>query len=176
MVFVDNGTIRTWCGQYLPVRAPGSFFVNMGMASMGWATAAVIGGKLARPDRAAVALVGDAAFAMNGMEVHTAVEHKVPVTWIVLNNGGHGMIYHGERAQFGGKFRSSVFSRALDIAEVARGLGARALRVEHPGELAAALASAPADGPLVLDVLADLTEPPPMGARVRALTRELAVA
>lgn len=176
MLFVDNGTIRTWCGQYLPALSPGSFFVNMGMASMGWATAAVVGAKLARPERPAVALVGDAAFAMNGMEVHTAVELGLPVTWVVLNNGGHGMIYHGERAQFGGKFRSSVFGRALDVAGIARGLGARAERVRAPGELAAALACAPDDGPLVLDVVADLSEAPPMGARVRALTRELAAA
>jgi acetolactate synthase-1/2/3 large subunit len=176
MVFVDNGTIRAWCGQHLPARAPGSFFVNMGMASMGWATAAVIGGKLASPGRAAVALVGDAAFLMNGTELHTAVESKLPVTWVVLNNGGHGMIYHGERAQFAGKFRSSVFARPIDAAGMAEALGARAVRVREPGQLEAALARPPLDGPLVLDVAADLHEAPPMGARVKALERQLAAA
>lgn len=176
MVFVDNGTIRAWCGAHLPARAPNSFFVNMGMASMGWATAAVIGGSLACPERAAVALVGDAAFLMNGTEVHTAVEHKLPIVWVVLNNGGHGMIYHGEKAQFGGKFRSSVFGRPLDAAAMAASLGAKSLRVDRPGQLEAALAKRPLDGPLVLDVAADLHEAPPMGARVKALERQLAAA
>ncbi|MBI4061629.1 MAG: thiamine pyrophosphate-binding protein [Elusimicrobia bacterium] len=176
-VFVDNGSIRAWAGVHFPVYRENAFFVNMGMASMGYAVAASIGGKLARPNTPVVALVGDAAFAMNGMEVHAAVEHKVPVIWVVVNNGGHGMIYHGERAQFGGKFRSSVFSRELDVAGIARGLGARAVRVERPGELAQAVRRAlDADGPVVIDVLSNLADAPPMGARVRALQQELAAA
>ncbi|MEK7232889.1 MAG: thiamine pyrophosphate-binding protein [Elusimicrobiota bacterium] len=176
-VFVDNGSIRAWAGRYFPVHRENSFFVNMGMASMGYAVAASVGGKLARPGSPVVALVGDAAFAMNGMEVHTAVEHQVPVIWVVINNGGHGMIYHGEKAQFGGTFCSSVFRRALDIAGIARGLGAQAVRVESPGELVSAVRrSLTAGGPVVIDVLTDLKEPPPMGSRVRSLQKQLAAA
>ena len=174
VVFVDNGSIRAWSGLHFPVYRERSFFVNMGLASMGYAVAASVGGKLAQPERTVVALVGDAAFAMNGMEVHTAVEHGVSVIWVVINNGGHGMIYHGERAQFGGKFCSSVFSRPLDVAAVARGLGARSVRVERPGELARALREARnAGGPVLIEVMTDRAEPPPMGDRVRALQKEL---
>lgn len=177
IVFIDNGTIRAWAGQHFPVYEERCFFVNMGMASMGYATAASVGGKLARPDRTVVALVGDAAFAMNGMEVHTAVEHNVAVIWVVINNGGHGMIYHGEQAQFGGKFRSSVFHKPIDVAAIARGLGAVSMRVESPGELTAAVLRARAvGGPVVIDVLTDLHEAPPMGARVRSLQKETVVA
>ena len=176
-VFVDNGTIRTWSGRHFPVYCEQGFFVNMGLASMGYAVAGSVGGKLAQPERTVVALVGDAAFAMNGMEVHTAVENQVSVIWVVINNGGHGMIYHGERAQFGGKFRSSIFNRSLDIAAVAHGLGARSIRVERPGQLALALREAQtAKGPVLIDVATDLSEAPPMGERVRSLQQELAAA
>ncbi|OGS36200.1 MAG: hypothetical protein A2506_10505 [Elusimicrobia bacterium RIFOXYD12_FULL_66_9] len=173
VLFVDNGSIRAWAGQHFPVYREGSFFVNMGLASMGYAVAASIGGKLARPDRPVVALVGDAAFAMNGMEVHAAVEHRVPVVWVVINNGGHGMIYHGEKAQFGGKFCSSVFRTPLDVAAIAQGLGAETARVCRAGELSSAVRAALGSaGPVVIDVKTDLLEPPPMGSRVRSLQKE----
>ena len=124
-----------------------------------------------------MALVGDAAFAMNGMEVHTAVEYGAPVIWVVVNNGGHGMIYHGERALYGGKFHSSIFRQPLDVAALARGLGATAVRVEWPGQLAEAMAAAQvARAPSVIDVLTQLGDAPPMGARVRSIQRELIAA
>jgi len=49
--------------------------------------------------------------------------------------------------------------------------------VERPGELFDAVSRAlSADGPVVIDVITDLAEPPPMGSRVKALQRELAAA
>lgn len=175
ILFVDNGTIRAWAGQYFPVYKEGCFFVNMGLASMGYAVAGSIGGKLARPERVVVALVGDAAFAMNGMEVHTAVEHDVPVIWVVINNGGHGMIYHGERLQFGGKFVSSVFRRRLEVRELTQAMGAASFLVRKSGELGEALrAAAELRRPTVIEVATDLHEAPPIGSRVLALERNLA--
>src|SRR5262249_39260124 len=91
MLFVDNGCSIIWGVHYFEVRRPHTFFIDLGLASMGSAVAGVVGGALAAPGRRAVALVGDAAFAMNGFEVHTAVEEHLPVIWIVLNNNGHGM-------------------------------------------------------------------------------------
>ncbi|MBI5623433.1 MAG: thiamine pyrophosphate-binding protein [Elusimicrobia bacterium] len=177
VVFVDNGSIRTWAGRYFPVPREGCFFVNMGLASMGYAVAGCIGGKLAEPKRVVVALVGDAAFAMNGMEVHTAVEYGIPVIWVVANNGGHGMIYHGERLQFHGKFCSSIFKERLRISSIAAALGAASILVERPGELAKAVRRAlEARKPCVIEVAMDLAEVPPMGARVEALQREAAMA
>lgn len=177
MLFVDNGSIRSWVGQHFPIYQENCFFVNMGLASMGYAVAGAVGAQLACPDRTVVAVCGDAAFAMNGMEVHTAVEHRAPVIWVVVNNGGHGMIYHGERALYGGKFCSSIFRRPLGVAEIARGLGAAAIRVDRPGELGDAIQAArDLRAPVVLDVLTELGEAPPMGARVRTIQKELATA
>lgn len=177
MLFVDNGSIRSWVGRHFPVYRENSFFVNMGLASMGYAVAGAVGAQLACPERMVVSLSGDASFAMNGTEVHTAVENDAPVLWVVVNNGGHGMIYHGERALYGGKFCSSLFRRPLDVAAIARGLGAAAFRVERPGELGEAVRAARALGsPAVIDVLTSLGTPPPMGARVSTIRRELAAA
>ena len=171
-LFVDAGTSVFWAFHYFSSNEPGNFFVNTGFFSMGHGTAACIGGQLARPGKPVVALVGDAAFAMNGMEVHTAVELDLPVVWVVLNNGGHGMIYHGEKMLFGGKFTTGVFAKRLNIAEIAKGLGALTFQATKPGEVKDCLSLALKSGrPAVIEVAVDLYEAPPMGHRNNTLEK-----
>jgi acetolactate synthase-1/2/3 large subunit len=163
MLFVDNGTAIIWAGHYFEARQPRTYFIDLGLAAMGSAVAGVIGGALAAPDRRAVALVGDAAFAMNGAEVHSAAEQGLPVTWVVINNGGHGMVSQGETLMKGKNLGTSVFRVPLDVTGMARSLGAHAVRVQTPSELQAALAEAMArqGGPTVIDAVVDPQELPP---------------
>jgi acetolactate synthase I/II/III large subunit len=171
ILFCDIGTCMAWALHYYIVKQPGTFFVNMGFSSMGHAVAAAIGGKLAT-DRPVVALVGDAAFAMNGMEVHTAVENNIPVIWVVLNNGGNGLVHLGEVFQFRGKFNTSLFQRRLDVARMAEGLGAAAFRAEQPGDVAQAIRRALVLGrPTVIDVQIDPEIFPPVTSRLKTLDR-----
>jgi hypothetical protein len=51
----------------------------------------------------------------------------------VMNNSGHGMVCHGEKLQFKGKFSTGKFRYPLDIAGMARAMGAVGLSVEKPG-------------------------------------------
>lgn len=172
ILFVDIGNVMAWALHYFEVQSPGTFFINMGFGSMGHAVAGAIGGKMAAKDRPVVALVGDAAFAMNGMEVHTAVENNIPVVWVVINNGGHGMVHMGESIQFKGKFDTSRFKQRIDAAGIAEALGARAFRVERPGEVEAAVRAAIRSGlPSVVDVRSDLNDRPPLGIRLATLER-----
>lgn len=67
--------------------------------SMGFAVPAALGAKTARPDARVVAIVGDGAFQMTGMELSSLVDRKLPVVVIVLNNGGYGterLLHPGE--------------------------------------------------------------------------------
>lgn len=172
VMFVDIGNCMAWALHYFPVLTPGSFHINLGMASMGYAGPASIGGKLAAPDKAVVALMGDAAFAMNGMELHAAVEHSVPVVWVVLNNGGHGMVHHGERLQFKGRFSTSKFQHPLDIAAMARAMGAQACVAESAGGVEAAVKAALSrPGPTVIDARVDIEALPPMALRIETLDK-----
>jgi acetolactate synthase I/II/III large subunit len=80
------------------VRAPrdGRWLVAMGMAGMGYAYGAAIGAALAS-GRRCTAISGDGAFFMHGLEIHTAVEYGLPITFVVLNNRAHGMCLVRER-------------------------------------------------------------------------------
>lgn len=160
VLFVDNGNGMSWVGQYYVARQTGTIHCAMNVGAMGYATAAAIGGKLAVPERPVVVLGGDGAFAMNGMEVHTAVDYDIPVIWVVLNNGGHGMVYTGEKLLSGQSF-CSVFHKPLDIASVARSLGAHAFTIRTLEEFTRCLEQALAlHKPCVLDVMVDLEEVP----------------
>lgn len=172
MLFVDIGNCIAWAVHYLCLSRPGGFFLNMGMASMGHAVAAAIGGKLARPQCPAVVLAGDGAFAMNGMEVHTAVDCDVPVIWVILNNSSLGMVYHGERILHGGKFHFSKFNQRIDVAAVARGLGAEVFSVDSAEGFRDAFRTSLKSGkPCVIDALVDAEECPPMKLRAATMNR-----
>ncbi|HEY5375527.1 MAG TPA: thiamine pyrophosphate-binding protein [Polyangiaceae bacterium] len=175
-LFVDNGTSIIWGVHYFEIRSPRTFFVDLGLASMGAAVAGVVGGALGAPGRHAVALVGDAAFAMNGFEVHTAVDERLPIIWVVLNNNGHGMVRQGDQLMRGRDLGASQFKFPLDSAGVAHALGARGERVTTPAELRQALAEAHAhSGPTVIDVLIDREEvAPTLARRVQTLASFMA--
>jgi acetolactate synthase-1/2/3 large subunit len=65
---------------------------------------------------------GDGAFLMLGAEVHTAVDHQLPILFVVFNNGMHGMCVTRQQLYFGGRIECSRYS-PISVAEVARGFG-----------------------------------------------------
>ncbi len=88
---------------------------------------------------------------MNAFEISTAVAERLPIRVFVFNDECLGMVEHGHESVYG---RSLAYpTTPLDVAAIARGLGATALRVERLEQLAAAseLLRTTA-GPIVVDV------------------------
>ena len=81
-------------------------------------------------------VLGDAAFGMVGMDVETAVREQIPILTILLNNSAMGN-YEKHIPQASEKYRTKFLSGRY--ADVARGLGAHAERIEHPGAVAEAI-------------------------------------
>ena len=118
-----------------------------------------------------VALVGDGCFQMAGFEVATAVQHGVPVVWVVLNDARYNMVYQGSTGRYGAPITGTELTR-VDFACVAEGLGAVGLRVTERDQLGPVLAEAFACGrPVVVDVAIDPDLRPPMAGRFEALRR-----
>lgn len=160
LIFVDNGNCLSWAGQFYEARQTGTVFFATNVASMGYSIAAAVGGKVAEPDSTVVALLGDGAFAMNGMEVHTAIDYNIPVIWVVLNNGGHGMVYNGETL-LSGKSYMTVFHQPLDVGAIASSLGAHVFKAVNLAEFEESLKDALAlQAPCVIDVIVDIEEVP----------------
>ncbi|MFF3568531.1 thiamine pyrophosphate-binding protein [Nocardia jiangxiensis] len=110
-VFADAGNTGASVVHHLRVPRDGRFVVALGMGGMGYAFGAAIGCAFAR-DRRTVVVAGDGAFFMHGMEIHTAIEYRLPVTFVVFNNNAHAMcvtreqLYYGDRYSFN-RFRPS---------------------------------------------------------------------
>ncbi|MFE2530940.1 thiamine pyrophosphate-binding protein [Streptomyces sp. NPDC059371] len=113
-VFVDAGNTGASAVHLLPAPRHGRFVVALGMGGMGYTFGAGIGAALATGRRTYV-LAGDGAFFMHGAEVHTAVEHSAPVTFVVFNNNAHAMCALREEFLQGGVRDDDVFGRT-DIA------------------------------------------------------------
>lgn len=147
------------------------FVVNLGFASMGHGVCAAIGAALVEPSRPVVAIVGDACFTMNGMDLVTACEHQIPVVWIVENNFMHGITYHGSKLLTPDRPLECIRARRhIDIAGIARAMGLGVWVVERAGEMSEALLEAlRSQGPALIDVRVDPEVPPPLRDRALSL-------
>ena len=137
ILFSDIGGHMLFNLHDLEIRARRRFVLNLGFGSMGHGTIAPIGAALANPGRPVIAIVGDACFTMNGMDLLTAREYEVPVLWIVENNGMHGVTWHAsdkisDRRR---KLECIRYRRPVEVAAIARAMGLAAFEVERPGEL-----------------------------------------
>lgn len=143
-LYIDMGNCTAWAGHYLNLSPPARVFIPCGLSSMGWSCGAVIGGKIARPERTAIALVGDGAFLMNGAEVGTAARYRIGTVTVVLQDNMMGTVNHGERATGEAyPLDDRYFSLGSPGLEAfADALGAHSYSVKRVADLADALATA----------------------------------
>jgi len=123
----------------LVIRGQTEYIAPAYYTSMGFAVPAALGAKTARPDLKVIALVGDGAFQMTGMELSTIVRRGLAVTVIVLDNQGYGT----ERLLLEGSFNDINPWQYQRLPEVLGGGTGWDVRTE--GEFDEALTAALAD-------------------------------
>jgi 3D-(3,5/4)-trihydroxycyclohexane-1,2-dione acylhydrolase (decyclizing) len=150
--------------------------LEFGFSCMGYEIPAGLGVRLAVPDRSkrVVSFIGDGTFLMAPTELVTAVQESLPVTIVIPENHGYQVIHRLQMLrsgrEFGNEFRYRDGALAiadepadgkpsrlegdylqLDLVQVARGLGARAVRATTAAEVREALADTrDHDGPVVI--------------------------
>ena len=109
-----------------------------------------IAAALIHPDRTVVVATGDGAFGFNAIELDTAARHGAKVLFVVANNGAWQIEVRDQEVTHGRVVGTRL--RDSNYADMARGLGLYAERVETAGELTGALERALDNRPALLDV------------------------
>jgi acetolactate synthase I/II/III large subunit len=160
LMITDTGNHQTWVEQYWETYEPRSMFTPGGFAGMGFGTSGALGVKLARPDRPVVCVTSDGSFMMFPGAITTAVEHDIPAVWVIMNNYTIGVIRDLQRFYMDNREIGTSFVKHStgefwnpDFAKMAEAMGAGALSIDQPGDLADAFDTAfKSGGPFVVEV------------------------
>ena len=164
----DSGTAANWYARDLEVR-PGMLASGSGnLASMGAAVPYALGAKFCHPDRVCIALTGDGAMQMNGLNACITIA-KYWKEWsdprlivLVLNNRDLNMVTWEQRIMAGDvRFEASQELPDFPYAAFAESIGLRGIRIDGPDQVADAWDRALAsDRPVVLEAVTDPNTPP----------------
>jgi acetolactate synthase I/II/III large subunit len=146
-VVTDVGWNKNGVAQQFPFKHPGTFITPSGLATMGFGAGAVLGVKVAHPERAAVALIGDGGFcAANSSVIATAMEADIPAVWVVMDNSAFGVIAGLENAKydttFGCTFKRHGKPYSVDYPAIARAHGANGIDIHSADEVGPAMTAA----------------------------------
>ncbi|HEX2587532.1 MAG TPA: thiamine pyrophosphate-requiring protein [Gaiellales bacterium] len=164
----DSGSAANWYARDLKLREGMLASLSGNLATMGPGVPYAIAAKFAHPDRPVIALVGDGAMQMNGInELITIAKYwkewsDPRLVVLVLNNRDLNQVTWEQRAMEGDpKFEASQDLPDFPYAEYARMVGLAGVRVDDPDALGAAWDDAlTADRPFVLEAVTDPDVPP----------------
>ena len=153
----DSGNGTFLAMEMLRLERPRKFLAPVDYSCMGYAVPSAIGAKLARPECPVVALAGDGAFLMTGLELLTAAHQGAAVAVFVLRDGELAQIAQFQDVALSRRTASEVPSYAL--ADISRGLGVECLALERDEQIAQVLdrvaAITAAGKPVVVDTAID---------------------
>ncbi len=157
IVVADDGNHTFLIAELMPIHAPRTFFSPSDFNSMGYCIPAVIGSKLARPDRAVVGIVGDGAARMTGLEMATAVAQKAGVVWFVFNDGELAQIAQAQETPYNRKTCTVLPELDFEGLAKANRVGFRLMRDDSDIDrvVGDALAAAASGEPILVDVRID---------------------
>jgi pyruvate dehydrogenase (quinone) len=163
----DSGTSAAWYARDIKARRGMMGSLSGGLATMCPGVPYAAAAKFAYPDRLAVAMVGDGAMQMLGINALVTIAHHYRqwrdprLVIVVLNNGDLNMVTWEERVAGDPRFEGSQALPVFPYAEYAKMLGLAGLRVERPEAVSGAIEQAlAADRPTVLEFVTDPNVPP----------------
>ena len=139
VLVTDVGRHQILAAHHFPVDGRRSFLSSGGLGTMGFGLPAAIGARLGRPDRPVVAVCGDGSFLMTCSQLACAVEERIPVLSLVMNDYCLGMVHQLQHAFYGRRYQACRFEKNVDFARLAESMGAVGLTVRAEKEIVPAL-------------------------------------
>src|SRR5947209_11474467 len=104
--------------------------MSNGLSGMAYGLSAAVGAKLARPDAAVLAVVGDGGFSMNAQELETAERVGAPFVTVVLEDHSYSLIKLSQEGKQLESYRTDF--NPIDTVKMAQACGVESLRTTDP--------------------------------------------
>jgi acetolactate synthase-1/2/3 large subunit len=158
IIVTDVGWNKNGVGQQFDITKPGTIMHPGGLATMGFGPAAILGVKLAAPDKKVITLVGDGGFGTNPSVIAAAVEQDIPVVWVIMNNNAFGTIAGLESSHYEHSFGTIFKNKAgekynPEWADIAKAYGIKSKKITKAEDFKEAFKEAiESNEPYLLDV------------------------
>jgi len=159
IVTTEVGQNQMWAAQYYLFDEPSHFITSGGLGTMGFGFPAAIGAQIAHPDKLVIDIAGDASIQMNIQELATAVQCKLPIKIVILNNGYLGMVRQWQELFYDKCYACTSMEASPDFLKLAEAYGAVGLRAVKPEEVESVLKEGLATPkPVVMDFIVEPEE------------------
>ena len=135
IITTEVGQNQMWAAQYYHFDEPNCFITSGGLGCMGFGFPAAIGAQVARPDKLVVDIAGDGSIQMNIQELATAMQYRLPVKIVILNNRYLGMVRQWQELFYQKRYASTDIEQAPNFVKLAEAYGGVGLRATRPEEV-----------------------------------------
>lgn len=154
VIVTDVGQHQMWAAQFYPFKRSRQWLTSGGLGTMGFGLPAALGAQLACPESVVIAIVGDGGFQMTNQEIITAIQYKIPLKVLIMNNGYLGMVRQWQEMFYDRAYSEVDLSISPDFVKLAEAYGALGLRAKDPSDLTRVLEEGLAyDGVTIMDIV-----------------------
>jgi acetolactate synthase-1/2/3 large subunit len=135
IISTEVGQNQMWAAQYYHFDRPNAFLTSGGLGCMGFGLPAAIGAQIACPEELVIDIAGDGSIQMNIQELATAIQYKLPVKVIILNNRYLGMVRQWQELFYEKRYAATDIQDGPDFVKLAESYGGVGLRAIKPEEV-----------------------------------------
>ncbi|MCH0540259.1 thiamine pyrophosphate-binding protein [Streptomyces sp. MUM 203J] len=129
--FWDMTILSYWAWSAFDPRRPGTMHSAQGAGGLGYAYPAALGAAVADRTRPVLAVSGDGGALYSIAELATAKQHALPVTWLIVDDGGYGILREYMTEAYGRPTGTDL--AGPDFVALAESFGVRATRTTPEG-------------------------------------------
>ncbi len=158
-VTTDVGQHQMWAAQHILYDKPKRWMTSGGLGTMGYGFPAAIGVQIAHMKNPVVCVTGESSFMMNIQELSTAVQYRLPVKIMILNNQYMGMVRQWQEMFYSSRYSESYMDSLPDFVKTAEAFGMKGMRCKDPAKLDESIQEMLAHkGPVLFDCWVDPSE------------------